>query len=152
MIFSDQADDQLHRELLNNQVYSLRDFHALNPPEEGRLMDVLAPGGEQLSSQKWIAWLVQKHRCTRVATVEASIEWVSSLHFDPREKKEMVRKDLFPLESWNGAVLVGCCRPDALPLLAAVARSAGVKRAFAVAISPSEVNKLRHSFAAAHVL
>ena len=146
MIFTDSADEMLHRELMNAQVYTLKEYGAMALPPEGRLMDVLVANAERINTGKWIAWLVQRHACTRMAVIEPSMDWVSGLTFEPKELRIMAEKDLYPIEHWNGAVLVACCRPDALPFLDLIRIRAGADKAFAVAATPAEIKSIRSAF------
>ncbi len=152
MIFLQPQDELLHRSLLNNHVYTLKEFTAMQTPHEGYLMDVLSENSKFVNEARYKAWLVKSHGCTAMAVVEPNMDWVSGLSLDTKIMTQLREKDLFPIELWNGALLVGCCRPDAASLIEALRIQAKAAKAYPVAIAPSDVKRLRELFVTQGVL
>lgn len=148
MIFRDQqSDEALHRELLNNEVYSLSEFARLQLPEEGSLMDALVDNAEAIDGGRYSVWLIQRHNCTRFASLSPNFDWLHTLQFDVKTSNALAAKDVYPLELWHGAAMVAICRPDAKPLLESIRQaSRGAQKVFCVAASPMDVRFLRQSF------
>lgn len=111
-------------------------------------MDVVVEHAERIDSGKWISWLIQKHGCIRFHEPSVDDNWVASLDFSSEDTRLMRELDVFPLERWRNAVLVGIARPQAERMLEVVKASAGCTDVFGVALSPIDVRRLRETFVA----
>lgn len=111
MFFLNQTKDTpLLQELIREGVFNSAFWESLTLPAEGHLMDVLVGHRAKIAENPWIDWLVHKHRCTRIPSMEPSPAFIKSI--DRQLLSESLKTDCYPLVIGENHIYVGIGRPD----------------------------------------
>lgn len=149
MIFIDRKyDPALHEELINSQVYTLKEFQALRPPAEGNLFDVILGDPEVIDQAKWIFWLIKSHGFTRINNPTPDLRWLAQAKPPASALRAAIEAHMYPMQLNGSALLVAAGRPDRKDVLQQLEQYIRSKRTFFVAISPVEIRALQKTFSA----
>jgi hypothetical protein len=111
MFFLNQAKDTpLLQEIIREGVFNSALWESFALPGEGYLMDVLVANKEKIPEKPWIDWLIRKHNCTRIPSIEPSAAFVKGV--DRQLLSESLKADCYLLSVAENHLYVGIGRPD----------------------------------------
>ena len=103
-------DTPLLQELIREGVFNSALWESLVLPSEGYLMDALIANHSKIPERGWIDWLVRKHGCTRIPTLEPTPAFIKAV--DRQVLSDCLKSDCYPLLAGENHLYIGVGRPD----------------------------------------
>ena len=134
-------DTPLLQELIREGVFNSGFWESLQLPAEGHLMDVLLANYLRVAEKPWLDWLIRKHACTRIPSMEPTAAFIKAV--DRKILSDCIRTDCYPLQVGDNHIFIGLGRPDYPDQLEALSGFYKKSTLYRNALSLAEIQRLR---------